>query len=224
MIADHTVARLVVQLVVRPLANCPDLSHDFATGGTINRTIGRRCHDWSCDPSPDTTIDRTIGHITHWLIVCPVAERHDWPYDRSHDTPIDRRAYERSSDAMIYRTIGRWSLPLVVRLPMTDLAIDVLQSLVIARRRARPTTKDQSQYATATGDRSRHCRSVVCWPNRKQSYDTESVRSGVTVALSLPGTIGPRPSFDLVATETYWNLWQIVERTKNWSQRSWGSR
>ena len=42
---------------------------------------------------------------------------------------------------------------------------------------------DRSQYATASGDRSKHCRSVAHSPNRNQSYDPEIVRSGVTVAL-----------------------------------------
>ena len=52
----------------------------------------------------------------------------------------------------------------------------------IVRDRA-TTHTDRSQYATATGDRSKHCRSVAPWPNRNQSYDPEIVRSGVTVAL-----------------------------------------
>ena len=45
------------------------------------------------------------------------------------------------------------------------------------------TRRDQSRYATAAGDRGKNCRSVATWPNRKQSYDPEIVRFGVTVAL-----------------------------------------
>ena len=48
------------------------------------------------------------------------------------------------------------------------------------------TRRDRSRYATAAGDRSKHCRSVTPWPNRNQSYDPEIVRSGVTVALGRP--------------------------------------
>ena len=43
--------------------------------------------------------------------------------------------------------------------------------------------KDRSQYATASGDRSKHCRSVARSLNRNQSYDQEIVRSGVTVGM-----------------------------------------
>ena len=63
--------------VVGLVANCPDLSRDFATGGTSNRTIGRRCHDSSCYPSPDATIDRTIDHRLPRLIVRLIAGLHD---------------------------------------------------------------------------------------------------------------------------------------------------
>ena len=36
-----------------------------------------------------------------------------------------------------------------------------------------------------------------------------------------PVTPGLRPGYDLPATETCWNRGQIVERTYDWSQRSW---
>ena len=62
------------------------------------------------------------------------------------------------------------------------LAIDIFVSFVIAADSA-TTRRDQSPYATAAGDRSKHCRSFAPWPNRNQSYDPEIVRSGVTVAL-----------------------------------------
>ena len=45
------------------------------------------------------------------------------------------------------------------------------------------THRYRSRYATAAGDRSKHCRSVARWPIRNQLYDPEIVRSGVTVAL-----------------------------------------
>ena len=45
------------------------------------------------------------------------------------------------------------------------------------------TRRDRSPYATAAGDRNKHCRSVAPWPNRNQSYDPEIVRFGLTVAL-----------------------------------------
>ena len=49
-----------------------------------------------------------------------------------------------------------------------------------------PSPTDRSRYATAAGDRSKHCRSVAPWPNRNKSYDPEIVRSGVTLALLRP--------------------------------------
>ena len=73
---------------------------------------------------------------------------------------------------------------------MMDLVIDLLQSVLIARPRVHqsyddlpPAKKDRSQYATASGDRSKHCRSVARSPNHNRSYDQAIVRSGVTVAL-----------------------------------------
>ena len=58
--------RMSSRSVVGLFATCPDLSHDVATGGTTNRTIGRRCHDWSFDTSPDAI-----------FIVISVARYHD---------------------------------------------------------------------------------------------------------------------------------------------------
>ena len=72
---------------------------------------------------------------------------------------------------------------------MMDLVIDLLQSVMIARQRVRPivrrpttSKKDRSQYATASGDRSKHCRSVARSPHHRQTYDQAIVRSDVTVA------------------------------------------
>ena len=154
MIADHAVARLVVQLVVPP-------------------------YDWWWQPSCDIAFgSATIRGLSRF-----VARLCDWWYEQSHDRSQmprvvvrsvagrDDSSYDRSLDAIIDRTIGQRSLPLVARLPTTDLAIDILQSLVIARPRVRLIAKDKSQYSTATGDRSRHFRSVAPWLNRNQSYD-----------------------------------------------------
>ena len=75
---------------------------------------------------------------------------------------------------------------------MMDLVIDLLQSVLIAPPRVGPivrwpttSKKDRSQYATASGYRSKHCRSVARSSNHNQSYDQAIVRSGVTVALVL---------------------------------------
>ena len=112
-----------------------------------------------CDRSQNPTIDRTIDRRVPRLI-----------YDRSQNTTtarmIDRRVprliYDRSQTSTIDRTIDRLWLPLVVRFQRWILP---------------------SQYATASGDRSTHCRSVARSPNRNQSYDQAIVRSCVTVAL-----------------------------------------
>ena len=76
--------------------------------------------------------------------------------------------------------------------------------------------KDRSQYATASGDRSKHCRSVARSPNHNQSYDQAIVRSGVTVAKA-PVKPGLRPCYDLPATKNG----PILERTYDWPQRSY---
>ena len=49
-------------------------------------------------------------------------------------------------------------------------------------------------------------------------------RSKVVVMFKIPKapvTPGFRPGYDLPATEKCWNRGQIVERTYDWSQRSW---
>ena len=93
------------------------------------------------------------------------------------------RSYDRSFMATTSLTISY---------DMMDLVIDLLQSVLIARPRVRPivrrpttSKKDRSQYAIASGDRSKHCRSVARSPNHNQSYDQAIVRSGVTVALDV---------------------------------------
>ena len=85
---------------------------------------------WSYDRSSGATID-----------LRSVVEYHDWSPSATIDRTIDRRVprliYDRSQNPTIYRTIDRWWLPLVVRFPTMDLAIDLLQSLLIARPRVR---------------------------------------------------------------------------------------
>ena len=46
------------------------------------------------------------------------------------------------------------------------------------------TGSDRSPYETAAGYSNKQCRSVAPWANRNHSYDSEIIRSGVTVALS----------------------------------------
>ena len=90
------------------------------------------------------------------LIVRSITVVHDWSYDRSFmDTTSRTISYD-----------------------MMDLVIDILQSVLIAPPHVRPmvwwpttSKKDRSQHATASGDRSKHCRSVARSPNRNQSYD-----------------------------------------------------
>ena len=120
------------RLIVRSVVGSNDWSYDRSHDATIDRAIDRCtprlivpsvfwCHDWSYARSQDPTSARTIGHRTprllvrsvaggnDRLIVPSVAGRHDWSY------------------------IGRWSLSLVARYPTMALAIDILQSFVIAR-------------------------------------------------------------------------------------------
>ena len=102
------------------------------------------------------------------LIVRSIVGGHDWSYDRSFMATTSRTIFY----------------------DMMDLVIDLLQSVLIARPRVRPivrwpttSKKDRSQYATASGGRSKHYRSVARSPNHNQSYDQAIVPSGVTVAL-----------------------------------------
>ena len=124
----------------------------------------KRSHDQSCDWS----CHLTTSCRTQRLIVRSIVGGHDWSYDRSFMATTSR----------------------TIAFDMMDLVIDLLQSVLIARPRVRPivrwpttSKKDRSQYATtASGDRSKHWRSVERSPNHNQSYDQGIVRSGVTVA------------------------------------------
>ena len=73
---------------------------------------------------------------------------------------------------------------------MMALAIPIVRDSATTRR-------ERSSYATAAGDRSKHCRSVAPWSNRNQSYDPDIVRSGVTVTFAVQcmnGCIGVGPT------------------------------
>ena len=146
-----------------------------------------------CDRSLHPTIDRTICLRVPRLIVRSVTGCHECSYDRSQDTTI-ARTIGRRMPLSIDRTIGRRPSRLIVH-----------RSLIATTSRTKSydgychryspivcdsatTRRDRSWYATAAGDRSKHCRSVAPWPNRNQSYDPEIVRSGVSVALQL--TVG----------------------------------
>ena len=138
-----------------------NLLFQIVSGRTISRATGRA----TLRPvAPPIDCLRIIPRF----IVRSIAGDHDWSYDRSFMATTSR----------------------TISFDMMDLAIDLLQSVLIVRPRVRPTVrwpttskKDRSQYATASGDRSKHCRSVSRSTNHNQSYDQAIVRSGVTVAL-----------------------------------------
>ena len=128
-------------------------------------------NDWSYDRSQHAMIDRVIGRMMPRLVARSIAGRHDWSSDQSHDTTIDR-TIGRRTQWLTYDTIGRWSLPLVARLPTTDLAIHLLQSLVIARPRVWPIVKDQPplEIAADIADRS-HLDQIATNRTIQKSYD-----------------------------------------------------
>ena len=123
---------------------CYDWSCDRSISQRLIVRSVARCYDWSCDRSWHPTIDRTVGLRVLRLIVRSVTWCHECSYDRSHDATIARtidRRRQRSIDRTVpsvtgrhdWSYIGRCSLPLVARFPNMALAIDVLQSFVIAR-------------------------------------------------------------------------------------------
>ena len=142
---------------------------------TISRATGRS----TIRPvAPPIDCSRRIPR----LIVRSIVGGHDWSYDRS-----------------FMATTGR-----TISYDMMCRVIDLLQSVLIARPRVRPSVrwpntskKDRSQYATASGDRRKHCRSVARSPNHNQSYDKAIVRSGVTVALDYIDEQSGRQIMDL---------------------------
>ena len=152
--------------------------------------------------TPRLIYDRPPGAtIVHSVTGC-----HECSYDRSH-AGSHYYSYDRSQDAKTDRTIGRRPSRLIVRSVATIDRTICRRAQLIAHRSLIATTsrrisydgyfhryppivrdsantrRDRSPYATAAGDRSKHCRSVAHWPNRNQSYDPEIVRFGVTVAL-----------------------------------------
>ena len=137
-----------------------NLLFQIVSGRTISRATGRAT--WRPVAPPIDCSRRIPG-----LIVRSIIGGHDWSYDRS-----------------FMATTGR-----TISYDMMALVIDLLQSVLIARPRVRPivwwpttSKKYRSQYATSSGDRSKHCRSVARSPNHNQSYDQAIVRPGVTVA------------------------------------------
>ena len=166
----RTIDRRSRRLIVRSIADHDDWSYDRSSGATIDLRSVAESHDWSYDRLPSATIDRTIDRRVPRLI-----------YDRSQNSTIartiDRRVprliYDRSQNSTIDRTIDRLWLPLVVRFPTMDHAIDPLQSLLVARPHVRPivrwpTTSQKTGRIrpTASGDRQIATNHTI-----KQSYD-----------------------------------------------------
>ena len=91
---------------------------------------------------------------------------------------IDRTIGRRPSRLIVHR----WSLIATTsRMIPHDGCCHRYSPIVV--RDSTTTRRHRSRYATAAGDRRKHCRSVASWPNRNQSYDPEIVRSGVTAVL-----------------------------------------
>ena len=75
-------------------------------------------------------------------------------YDRSQnstiartiDLRVPRLIYNRSQNSTIDRTIDRLWLPLVVRFPTMDHAIDLLQSIVVGRATTRTTNRTMTYH------------------------------------------------------------------------------
>ena len=124
------------RLIVRSVVGRNDRSHD----ATIDRAIHRCTPRLIYDRQSGATIDRALGHRMPRVLVRSVTSRmprllvrsvtgcNDWSYNRSLRL-IVRSVVGRNN----WSYIGRWSLPLVARLPTMALAIDILQSFVIER-------------------------------------------------------------------------------------------
>ena len=144
-----------------------NLLFQIVSGRTISRATGRA----TLRPVGPTIVPIDCSRRIPRLIIRSIVEGHDWSYDRSFMATTSR--------TISYDMMG---------------LVELLQSVLIARPRVRPivrwpttSTKDRSPYATASGDRSKHCRSVAHSPNHNPSYDQAIVRSGVTVALRSTG-------------------------------------
>ena len=175
-----TIDRTIGRRSPRSVARCYDSSCDRSLHPTIDRTIGRRvprsilrsvtgCHTSARTIShmQDATIDRTIGRRMQRLIVPSIAGRHDWSYDRSPRL-IVQSVVERNN----WSYIGRWSLPLVARFPPMTLAIDILQSFVIARPRVEVDGRmlPLLEIVANIADRS-HLGPIATYRTIQKSYD-----------------------------------------------------
>ena len=139
-------------------------------------------NDWS---TIDRRVPQLIVHsVTPRVLARSVAGCNDWSYHRSPTVTIDRTigrhdwSYDRSSGAMT--DLHRSLIATTSRTISYDGSCHRYFRIV---HDSATTRRYQSPYATAAGDRSKHCRSFASWPNRNQSYDPEIVQSGVTVAL-----------------------------------------
>ena len=68
-------------------------------------------------------------------------QSHNPTIARTIDRRVPRLIYDRSQNSTIDRTIDRLWLPLFLRFPTKDHAIDLLQSLLVARPRVRPIVR-----------------------------------------------------------------------------------
>ncbi len=116
-----------------------------------------------------------------------ITEGNSWSRAFIPDRVTDRKTticYDRSCEglqvATIDRTIGRWSPPLIAWLPTIDLAIDLLQSLVIVRPRIPPIVR-WSTTSLKSNHNIRPLLEIVA-----NIADQKIVRSGVTGALCWP--------------------------------------
>ena len=118
-----------------------------------------------------------LGHRMSRVLVRSVTGCHDCSYDRSPDATINF-SYHRSP--VIPLSVRRSLIANTSHTISYDGSCHRYSPIVCD---SATTCRDRSRYATAAGDRSKHCRSIAPWPNRNQSYNPEIVRSGVTVAL-----------------------------------------
>ena len=105
---------------------------------------------------------------------------------------VDRNIGRRSSRLIVYRS-------LIATTSRTISCDDSCPRYSPIVRDSVTTRRDRSRYATAAGDRSKHCRSLAPWHNRNQLYYPEIVRSGVTVALSPAYILTISPRFTVAA-------------------------
>ena len=131
----------------------------------VRSVVGRK--DWSYDRSHDATIDRAIDRCTRLLVVPSVIGCHDLSNDRSQYATIDCTIGRRPSRLIVHRSLIATT---IVNTISYDGSCHRYSPIV---RDSATTRRDRSRYATAAGDRSKHCRSVAPWSNRtiQKSYD-----------------------------------------------------